>query len=710
MAGIPEEIVERVKAEANIVDVVSDYVRLRRAGKNWIGLCPFHDDQKPSFNVEPVRGIYKCFACGKGGNVFTFLMEKNGWSFPETVRNLATSLGIEIPEDAGDRREFSERERLLAAVRDAAAFYYKTLRGDVGQMAHAYFKGRGFSDEVMKEFGLGYAPDEWDSLITRLTTQGYTADELDRAGLIIRRESGNGYYDRFRGRSVFPIFGATGRILGFGARRMTEDPNQPKYINSPESAVYQKGKVLYGLFQAKDTIRRTGRALFVEGYADVISLHDAGVKSAIATSGTAMSRDHAELIARYCSRVVLIFDSDRAGEAATERGIEVLLRQGLDVAVLRLPDGEDPDTFVRRYGGKELEKRIDESVSFLEFRARALKNAGDFDSPDRSAEAVRSIVSTIALIPDALKRELYLQKIAADYHVSDSLLLRELERALGRANAVRRRDIRVTPPPPIRRDEPQARGAAPSRPPNDPSRPPNDASSRATDPSSRATDPTSRATDQASRASSSPRDNGADAPYPPPHDIPPPPDDARGLEDARGDAPPTTLPALRRPVMRAEMPAAEVALLAVLVQGDPQLLEHVFARIDPEDFGHPLTRELIALILGHYVNQRSFAIDDLVMEELSTEIRDLVTLLAVERESISMSWLKFDPNLADPNPWRIARDCLIRIEQEKIDRRSREVQDLLQDPEIEEEERMKALVEFKALRERKEELGVLLAG
>jgi DNA primase len=703
VAGIPEEIVERVKAEASIVDVISDYVRLRRAGKNWIGLCPFHDDQKPSFNVEPVKGIYKCFACGKGGNVFTFLMEKNGWSFPETVRNLATGLGIEIPEDAGDRREFSERERLLAAVRDAAAFYYKTLRSEAGLVAQTYFRQRGFSDEVMKEFGLGYAPDEWDALIKRLTTQGYTTDELDKAGLIIRRESGSGYYDRFRGRSVFPIFGATGRVLGFGARRMTEDPNQPKYINSPESPVYQKGKVLYGLFQAKDTIRRTGRALFVEGYADVISLHDAGVKSAIATSGTAMSRDHAELIARYCSRIVLIFDSDRAGEAATERGIDVLLRQGLDVSVLRLPDGEDPDTFVRRYGGKELEKRIDESISFLEFRARALKNAGDFDSPDRSAEAVRSIVSTIALIPDALKRELYLQKIAADFHVSDSLLLREMERALGRKDAVRRRDIRVTPPPPIRRDEPSttpspglSQGATPGTPPGI------GAPSDATPNGSPNGAPTAASADAVMRGD----DPSGGVPLP--RDEHAPADGAYdlGLVDAPRGGP----PALRRPVMRSEMPSAEVALLAVLVQGDPQLLEHVFARIDPDDFGHPLTRELIALILGHYVNQRSFALDDLVMEELSTELRDLVTLLAVERESISLSWTKFDPNLAEPNPWKIARDCLIRIEQEKIDRRSRALQDRLQDPELDDEERMAALVEFKALRERKEELGVLLAG
>ena len=424
MAGIPEEIIERVKAEANIVDVVSDYVRLRRSGKNWTGLCPFHDDKKPSFAVEPVKGIYRCFSCGKGGNVYTFLMEINGWTFPESVRNLAEGLGIEIPEDAKETEKYSENERLASAVRDAAEFYYRTLRSKAGVAAQAYFKTRGFTDETIKAFGLGYAPDEWEALMNHLTAKGYTAPELERAGLLIKREGRSGWYDRFRGRTMFPIFTATGRIAGFGARRMSEDPDQPKYINSPETAIYQKSRLLYGLFQAKDSIRKGGLALFVEGYADVISLHQAGVTTAIATSGTAMAREHAELIARYCSRVVLIFDSDKAGQSATERGIDVLLRQGLDVSVLRLPDGEDPDTFIRKYGAKEFDRRVLESVSFLEFRARALKDAGDFDSPNRATEAIRSIVTTISLIPDQLKRELYLQKLAADYHLPEGVMVR----------------------------------------------------------------------------------------------------------------------------------------------------------------------------------------------------------------------------------------------------------------------------------------------
>lgn len=660
MAGIPEEIVERVKAEANIVDVVSDYVRLRRAGKNWLGLCPFHEDKKPSFNVEPVRGIYKCFACGKGGNVFTFLMELNGWTFPETVRNLAANLGIEIPEDTRDRQQYGEHERLAAAVRDAAQFYHDILLSESGLAARAYFRKRGLTDETIERFQLGYSPDDWEQLLKRLGQSGYSQQELDRAGLIIKREGRTSYYDRFRGRAMFPIFTATGRVVGFGARRMKEDPNQPKYINSPDSPIYHKSSVLYGLFQAKDAIRRSGVALMVEGYLDVISLHQAGVQTAIATCGTAMANEHAELIGRYCSRVVLIFDSDKAGQSATERGIDVLLRKGLDVSVLRLPDGEDPDTFVHKFGAKEFETRVEKSISFLEFLARTMKSAGDFDAPERAAEAVRSLVGSIALIPDSLKRELYVQKIAADYHVSEALLMDELARAVGGQKGSRRRDL-------LPRRSPTEQGTTAPPPESEPT------------------------------------------PYP---DVIPPMEPGADLSGLPGEpigAPATTL-VKRRPLLREELPAAEVGLLSVLLQGDPQMLEHVFARLDPEDFAHPLTRELVGIILSHYVNQRSFSIDELVMEDLSADMRDLVTLLAIDRESISAYWAKFSMELSDPNPWKIARDCLIRIEQERIEREYRAEQDKLLDQNLDEETIRAIFDRLKELIERRLELRSLIAG
>lgn len=629
-----------MKAEANIVDVVSDYVRLRRAGKNWLGLCPFHDDKKPSFNVEPVRGIYKCFACGKGGNVFTFLMELNGWTFPETIRSLAQNLGIEIPEDKRDQQQYSENERLASAVADAGRFFYQTLRSDGGLAAQAYFKKRGITDETILRFGLGYSPDDWESLFKRLSDSGYTAQELERSGLVIKREGRPGWYDRFRGRAMFPIFTATGRVVGFGARRMKEDPDQPKYINSPESPIYQKSRVLYGLFQAKEAIRKQGMALMVEGYVDVISLHQAGVQTAIATCGTAIAQEHADLISRYCGRVVLVFDSDQAGQNATERGIDVLLQKGIDVSVLRLPDGEDPDTFVQKFGQKEFESRVERSVSFLDFRVGLMKRAGDFDAPERLADSIRAIVSTIALIPDALKRELYVQKIASDHHISENLLLQELDRAVGNRQERReRRDLLPARPATIPEDAPPAVVEA----------------------------------------------------------LP------EILEEGSvrlSPSPPG------KPLTLDQLPAAEVGLLGVLLQGDPQMLEHVFARIDPDDFVHPVTRELVGVVLGHYVNQRSFSIDELVMEEMAPELRDLVTLLAINRESISSYWSKVDPNLAEPNPWKGARDYLIRLVRDKLERELRRLQEQTQefDPQQKAEFEDEVLGKIKELTGRIEDL------
>lgn len=448
MASIPDEIVERVKSDANIVDVVGDYVRLRKSGKNWVGLCPFHEDKKPSMHVEPVRGIFKCFACGEGGNVFTFLMKINGWTFPETVRNLAAELGIEIPETGVRTAAMEEGERLVAALREAARRYHENLFDERSEHALAYFRGRGFTEETIRSFGLGYAPDEWDWMLNQLTAGGYSPQELERAGLTIPRKGGSGgSYDRFRGRALFPIFEANGRMVGFGGRRMGEDEDQPKYINSPDSRLYNKSRVLYGLYQAKESIRKEGYALFVEGYADVVSLHQAGVRTAIATCGTAVAPEHASLISRFTSRAVLIFDSDVAGEKATERGISTLIAGGLEVAVARLPEGEDPDSFVRRQGAAELQTRIREARPFIEYLARLYQSRGDFDNPERSSRAIRSLVETIAQIPDRLRQELYVNTLAVEYHLSESLMVRELERATGqRSNRTARPPVRYQAP------------------------------------------------------------------------------------------------------------------------------------------------------------------------------------------------------------------------------------------------------------------------
>ena len=606
MSQISDEIIERVKSQANIVDVISDYVRLRRTGKNWVGLCPFHEDKRPSMHVEPVKGIFKCFACGEGGNVFTFLMRRNGWTFPETVRNLAGQLGIEVPEEQPKSREFGERERLVSALREAGRRFHSVLRSDEGEHALAYFRGRGFSDETINRFGLGYAPESWDRILNELTGAGYSAEELERAGLVIKRSGKEGHYDRFRGRAMFPIFEATGRLVGFGARRMNDDPDQPKYINSPDSPVYNKSRVLYGLFQAKESIRKEDYVLFVEGYADVISLHQEGITTAVATCGTAIAREHAHLISRFTNRAVLIFDSDDAGERATERGIDVLIAGGIDVSVVRLPDREDPDTFVRKYGADELRDRIRDARPFLDFLARIKKNRGDFDSPDRQAEAIRSLVTSISLIPDKLRRELYVNKLATDYHISEGLMFRELEKATGEASRQRR-----------------------------------------------------RAEERSSNADVQDR---ADEPAP------------------VSDREKTTLPAVM------EFPPAELRLVQVLTSGDPQLLEATFAHIEPDHFRHPLLRRYVDLILAHYVNQRSFMLEELALEELESDLRNFVTSLAVERETLSDWWRRVEPDLRDPDPFKIARDCIARMHQNALEAEYVDQQNRLLDPELGPEE------------------------
>lgn len=423
------EVIERIKAEANLVDIISDYVRLKRTGKNWLGLCPFHDDKKPSFTVEPVRGIYKCFSCGKGGNVFTFLQEKNGWSFPESLKYLATRYGIPLEENKRNNDKISSNEVLTNLLSEASRFFVKNLEDKKNEIAQSYVHRRGFSQETIRKFGIGYAIDSWDWLIKELQRLGGSLEDMDKAGLVVKNDR-RGFYDRFRGRIIFTIHSPTGKVVGFGARRLSEDETQPKYINSPESPVYQKSKLLYGLFQAKDSIRKENKAIIVEGYADVVSLHQNGITNAVATCGTALAKEHAELIYRYAQNVVLVFDSDKAGETATIKAINILLRKGLDISILRLPQGEDPDTFVRRFGKKEFERKIlMQAVSFVDFLANIHKANGDFNYPEKQAVAVRSILESIVAIPDQLKRQLYIQKFISANQLNENLVYNELKNA-----------------------------------------------------------------------------------------------------------------------------------------------------------------------------------------------------------------------------------------------------------------------------------------
>jgi DNA primase len=429
---ISDEIIEQVRTSNDIVDVISSYVKLKRRGKNYIGLCPFHQEKTPSFTVSAEKQMYHCFGCHKGGNVFTFVMEHEKVAFIEAVRSLAAKVGIVIPEGPVTEAQ-TEQESLYNACRYAGLQFHTNLtKSDEGRSALEYFHGRGFTDETIRTFGLGYSMNSWDNLISRAQLEGITTETLLKAGLVRKREDGS-VYDYFRGRAMFPIMSVAGRVIGFGARKMREDDAVAgKYLNSPETQIYNKSRVLFGLFHSKEAIRGEEQALMVEGYADLISLYQAGIQNVVASSGTALTEDQLQLVGRYSKRLILLYDADSAGSDATTRGVDLALEQDFDVRVVRLPQGEDPDTYVRKVGGKEFREFISKSVSFIDFKAERYYQSGAFSTPEGKTEAVRSIVQSIAKMKDELKRNFYIKEVSQKYDVYETILYKELEKWIER--------------------------------------------------------------------------------------------------------------------------------------------------------------------------------------------------------------------------------------------------------------------------------------
>lgn len=381
MGLIPETTIEEVLARADIVDVVRRYVSLEKAGKNWKGLCPFHDDHDPSLKVHQGKGIYKCFACGAGGNAIGFIMEIEGWSFPEAVRHLADQYGVEMPdqdpEEAEKQRKRRNRKELYFDILETAGdFYESNLWSDVGQGARHYLRERGIDEETARAFRLGYAPDEWEALLDHFADQGISADKAEWAGLAL--EGNHGFYDRFRHRIVFPIVDIWNHIRAFGGRILAADSDAPKYMNSPETEFYDKGDILYGLDVAKQHFGDDDYALLVEGNFDVIALHAAGFDTTVAPMGTALTERQAELLARYTRRVVLAFDGDDAGEDATRKCLSALEQAGLEGRVVRFESWDDPDSFVRREGPGALQAKIEQAAPLVEWTInRTLDQSAD---------------------------------------------------------------------------------------------------------------------------------------------------------------------------------------------------------------------------------------------------------------------------------------------------------------------------------------------
>lgn len=424
---VPEDIIQQIRESTDIVDVISEHVSLKKRGKSYFGLCPFHQERTPSFHVDPNRQFFHCFGCNAGGNVFSFLMQIENLSFPESVRILAERAGIPLPESGQMEEVHHETESLYLINQMASDFYRDCLyKTEAGKKALRYLEERFFDSNVIDLFQIGYAPNRWDGLIQKADREGGKRDLLEKAGLILPKKDGKGYYDRFRGRLMFPILNASGRIAGFGGRILADDKNSPKYINSPETVIYQKSRILYGLYQSKTGIRREDRAILVEGYTDLMRLFQAGLDYAIATSGTALAEQHAGLLSRYTKNIVLIFDGDEAGFQATRRAIQILFAQGFKIRILVLPEGQDPDTWIQKQGPVTGDEIAAQSVDVVDFAiAHQSKKHGTVEERSRSAHEILELISSVR---DPVERNLLVKKageiLDLDEHVLFDLLKR----------------------------------------------------------------------------------------------------------------------------------------------------------------------------------------------------------------------------------------------------------------------------------------------
>ncbi|CAN5476758.1 DNA primase [soil metagenome] len=449
---IPDHIIDQVREQSNIVDVIGEHVRLKKTGRNYTGLCPFHNEKTPSFHVNPERGIYKCFGCGKAGNAITFVTEFQHMGFVDAVKHLAQKLGIQIPEEHIDDPTgiYARKDaafRVLAAVAD---HYATHLTASDGAPARSYFTSRGFSDATILGWTLGASPASWDATMSFLKTNGYTDEHLSDAGLIVVREDGR-MYDRFRGRAMFTIRDDVGRVVGFSARILTDDPQQPKYINSPQSLVFDKSRVLYGLDKAKRPIAEKRLAVLVEGQADVVTMHQAGFTHAVASSGTALTLEHVQLLRKYADTIVLVFDADNAGQNATTKAIELALSIGLDVRVVVLPSGTDPDSLVRTQGAPAMQALLDAAMSFLQFQYERFQNQGLLDNSLQQAKAVRTLLQWIAGVPDSLRHPFLIRELADRFRLQESHLLGELQQ-ISPTSAPKTRTPSIVAPPQERTD------------------------------------------------------------------------------------------------------------------------------------------------------------------------------------------------------------------------------------------------------------------
>jgi DNA primase len=425
---IDKETVERIIETAEITDVIQDFVNLKKRGTNYLGLCPFHNEKTPSFTVSPSKGIFKCFGCGKGGNAINFIMEHENLSYSEALRYLANKYHIEIKEKELSAEEIEEkniRDSLLIVTNFAKKHFQENLKNqsEGRSIGLSYLRERGVRDDMIDKFELGYSLDQWESFTQKALKNGYKQEYLEKTGMTIAKE--NKRYDRFRGRIMFPIHSLSGNVVGFGGRILKKDEKAAKYLNSPESEIYHKSNILYGIYQAKKAITRNEKCYLVEGYTDVIALHQKGIENVVASSGTSLTENQIRLIKRFTPNITIIFDGDEAGIKASLRGIDLILEQGMNVKVLPLPEGEDPDSFSKQQGAAEMIQYIEENEQdFIHFKTHLLSKETRND-PVKRANLINDVVRSISMIPDGIMRSVYIKNCSGILDIDEKILYEE---------------------------------------------------------------------------------------------------------------------------------------------------------------------------------------------------------------------------------------------------------------------------------------------
>ena len=433
---IGQDTIQRIMDATRIEEVIGEFVSMKKRGANYVGCCPFHNEKTPSFSVSPSKGIYKCFGCGEKGTAVNFLMKHEHYTYPEALRWLAKKYNIEVEEEqmSEEQRERNNERDALFHVSEFAQKYFASILFD-DEMGKAvglgYFHNRGLTDKVIKDFGLGYCLDEWDNFTKYAKKNGYSDNVLQKTGLTIYKEDGK-TFDRFRGRVMFPIYSVSGRVLGFSGRILSKEKQQAKYVNSPDSEIYNKSHILYGLYQAKNSITRLDKCYLVEGNIDVISMYQSGVENTVASCGTSLTIEQVRLMRRYTKNVTVLYDGDNAGIKAAFRAVNMLFEEGMHVRVVLFPDGDDPDSYAQKYGSSQLQEYLrDNETNFILFKTKVLLDEVKSD-PIRKAEALSDMVRTIALVPDLLERSEYVRQCASLLQVPEETLQNEVAKTLNR--------------------------------------------------------------------------------------------------------------------------------------------------------------------------------------------------------------------------------------------------------------------------------------